>query len=62
MDYEFNKYGSRKEFMQVLVEKAEGKRPLGKPGCRWENNNKMALKEIGCGGMDWIDVAQDANQ
>jgi hypothetical protein len=51
MDYEFNKYGSRKECKQVLVEKAGGKRPLGKPGCRWENNNRMDLREIERDGM-----------
>jgi hypothetical protein len=33
------------------------KRPLGRPRLRWDNNNKMDLQEVGCGGMDWIDVA-----
>jgi hypothetical protein len=42
-----------------LVEKPEGKRPLGKLRRRWENNIKMDLREVGCGGMDWIEVAQD---
>jgi hypothetical protein len=37
---------------------AEGKRPLGRPRHRWEDNIKMYLQEVGCGGMDWIDVAQ----
>jgi hypothetical protein len=41
------------------VEKPEGKRPLGGPRCRLEDNIKIYLKEIGCGGMDWIDLAQD---
>jgi len=36
----------------------EGKRPLGRPWRRWENNLKMVLKEVGWGGMDWIDLAQ----
>jgi hypothetical protein len=44
------------------VGKAEGKRPLGRPRCRWENNIKMYLGEIGWGGMDWIDLAQDRDQ
>ena len=43
----------------VLVGTPEGKRPLGRPRRRWEDNNKMDLQEVGCGGMDWIDVAQD---
>ena len=39
--------------------KTEGKRPLGKPRRRWEDNIKMDLKEVGCGGMDWTDLAED---
>ena len=39
--------------------KPEGKRPLGRPSCRWEDNIKMNLQEVGCGGMDWIELAQD---
>jgi len=35
------------------------KRPLGRPRCRWEDNNKTDLQEVGCGGMDWIELAQD---
>jgi hypothetical protein len=34
-------------------------RPLGRPRPRWEDNIKMDVQEVGCGGMDWIDVAQD---
>jgi len=41
----------------VLVGESEGKRPLG--GRRWEDNIKMDLQEVGCEGMDWIDLAQD---
>ncbi len=41
--------------------KCEGKRPLGRPRRRWENIIKMDLQEVGCGGMDWIEVAQDRN-
>jgi hypothetical protein len=40
----------------------EGKRPLGTPRCRWEDNIRMGLREIGWGGMDWIDLAQDRDQ
>ena len=41
--------------------RSEGKRPLGRPRRRWENIIKMDLHEVGCGGMDWIEVAQDRN-
>jgi hypothetical protein len=44
---------------RVLVGTPEGKRPLGRPRCRWEENNKTDLQEIGCGGMDWIKLAQE---
>jgi hypothetical protein len=43
----------------VLVGRPEGKRPLGRPSRRWENNIKMDLQELGCGGMDWIGPTQD---
>jgi hypothetical protein len=39
-----------------------GKRPMGRPRRRWEDNIKMDLQEVGCGGMDWIEVAQDRNR
>jgi hypothetical protein len=45
-----------------LVGNPEGKRPLGRPSRRWVNNIKMDLREIGWGGMDWIDPAQDRDQ
>jgi hypothetical protein len=43
----------------VLVGKPEGKRPLGRPRCRWKDNINMYLQGLGYGGMDWIDLAQD---
>jgi hypothetical protein len=46
----------------LLAEKPEGKKPLGRDRCRWEDNIKMDLRETGCGGMDWIDLAQDRDQ
>jgi len=44
---------------RVLVGKSEGKRPLGRPRLRWKDNIKMDLQEVDCGGMDWIELAQD---
>ena len=44
---------------KVLVGKPEGKRPLGRPRRRWEDNIKMDLEEVGVGGGDWMDLAQD---
>jgi hypothetical protein len=41
------------------VGKPEGKRPLGRPRCRWENNIRMDLRKIGWSGMEWIHLAQD---
>jgi hypothetical protein len=47
---------------RVLVGKPEGKRPLGRPRCRWEGNIKMDVQEVGCGDMDWIEMAQDRDR
>jgi hypothetical protein len=44
---------------RILLEKPDGKRSLGRPRRRWEDNIKMDLQEVGCGGMDWIELAQD---
>jgi hypothetical protein len=54
--------GKRKEACRVLVGKPEGKRSLGKHRRRWENNTKMDLREVGWGGMDWIDLAQNRDR
>ena len=42
--------------------KPEGKRPLGRPSLRWEDNIMIDLQEVGCGGMDWIELAQDRDK
>jgi hypothetical protein len=44
------------------VGKPEGKRPLGRPRCRWVDNIKMNLREIGWDGVDWIDMTQNMDQ
>ena len=41
------------------MEKPEGKIPLGRPRRRWEDNIKMDLQEVGCGSVDWMELAQD---
>ena len=51
--------GKRRGIYRVFVGKPEGKRPLWRTRCRWEDNIKMDLQEVGCGGMDWIMLAQD---
>jgi hypothetical protein len=50
--------GERIGVYRGLVGKHEGKRPLGRPRCRWVGNIKMDLQEVGCGGMDWIELAR----
>jgi hypothetical protein len=47
---------------RILVIKSDGKRPLGRPRRRWVDNIKMDLRETGCGGMDWIDLAQNRDK
>ena len=51
--------GVRRGVYSVLVGKLEGKRPLGTPRRRWDFNIKMDLQEVGCGGMEWIELPQD---
>jgi hypothetical protein len=52
-------YGERRGAYRVLVGKPEIKRLLGRPRHRGEDNIKMDLQVVGCGSMDWIDLAQD---
>jgi hypothetical protein len=51
--------GEKRNMYRLLVEKLEGKRPLGRPRCRWVDNIKIDLVEVVWGGVDWIGVAQD---
>jgi hypothetical protein len=51
--------GGRKGLYRSLVWKPEGKRPLGRPSCRWEDNTNIDLQEGRCGGMDWIELSQN---
>jgi hypothetical protein len=50
--------GRGEAYTGFFVGKPEGKRPLGRPRRRWEDNIKMDLQVVGCGGMDWIELAQ----
>jgi len=54
--------GEVRDVYRVLVGRPERKRPPGRPRHRWEDNNKMDLQEVGCGGMDWIELAQERNR
>jgi hypothetical protein len=54
--------GEKRNAYTILMEKPEGKRPLGRPRRRWVDNIKMDLGEMALGGMDWIDLAQDRDQ
>jgi hypothetical protein len=54
--------GERRGVYRILVGKPEGKRPLGRLRCRWEDNIKMDLQEVGFGGMDWFALAQDRDR
>ena len=54
--------GEMRGVYRVLVGKPEGKRQLGRPRLRWEDNIKMDLQEVVCGGMDWIELAQDRDR
>jgi hypothetical protein len=54
--------GERRGVYRVLVGKPEGKGPLNRPRRRWEDNIKMDLEEVGCEGIDWIELAQDRDR
>jgi hypothetical protein len=54
--------GESRGVCTVLVGKPEEKRPLGRPKRRWENNINMGFQEVGGGGMDWIELAQDRDR
>jgi hypothetical protein len=54
--------GERKDTYGVAVEKLEGKRQLGRPRRRWEDNIKLYLQEIGWERVDWIALAQDRDK
>jgi hypothetical protein len=54
--------GERRGIYRALVAKPEGKRPLGRPRRRWEDNIKMDLQELRCGGVDWMGLTKDKDR
>ena len=54
--------GEERGVYRFLVWKQEGKRPLGRPRCRWVDNIRMDMQEVGCGYMDWIGLTQDRDR
>jgi hypothetical protein len=53
--------GERRSVYGVLVGKPEGRRPLGRPRRRWKDTIKMGIRGVGCGSMEWIELAQDGD-
>ena len=54
--------GERRGVYRGLMRNSEKKRPLGRPRRRWEDNIKMDLQEVGCGGINWIGLVQDRDR
>jgi hypothetical protein len=54
--------GEGRVVYRILAGKPEGNKPLGRPRRRWGDNVKINLQEVGCGGMDWIELAQDIDR
>jgi len=54
--------GEKRNVCRVLVGKPEESRPIARPRSRWDDNIKMDLQEVGCEGMDWIELAQDRDR
>jgi len=62
MDGACSTYGGEERLIQGFDGVNWGKEPFGRPRRRWEDNIKMDLQEVGCGGMDWIELAQDRDR
>jgi len=55
-------YGKGRGVYRILVGKPEGRKPLGRPRRRWEDNIRMDLREVGCGCVDWMELAEDRDR
>jgi hypothetical protein len=62
MDGACSTNGEKRNAYRLLVAKPEGRRPLGRPRRRWVDNIRMDLVEVGCGDVDWIDLARDRDR
>jgi hypothetical protein len=62
MGRECSRNGEKRNAYRILVGKLEGKRPLGRPRCRWMYNIKIDIRDIGWDGVYWIDLAQYRDQ
>ena len=60
--YIIYRIGEERGVYRVLLGKPEGRRPLGRPRRRWVNNIRIDLQEVGCGYMEWIELAQDRDR
>jgi len=54
--------GKKRDAYRTLVGEPEGRSLLGRPRCRWEDNIKVDLQEVGWGDMNWIDMTQDSGR
>ena len=54
--------GERRVVYRALLGKLEGRKPLGRPRRRWEDNIKIDIQEVGCVDMDWIELVQDRDR
>jgi hypothetical protein len=62
IQYTVARMGEGRGVYRFLVGKPEGRRPLGRPRRRWEDNIRMDLRELGCGWVDWMELAQDRDR